>query len=190
MVLKRCNIDREEVFEIVKKEINILRQFTGPYVTKLIESDIQHVGRTAAREALLLMEYYPGGHLLNRLNARHGQQLPAESIYRIFGQILMGVRGFHEANPPIINRDFKLENILFGTVKTICLLLYLFFSFVLHVFFFFFPFKFIFFRMVKSVFVTLAVVKSPPSISGTPPNENESTRRSNEKPLKCIAPRR
>lgn len=118
MVLKRCNIDREEVYNIVKKEISILQRFTGPYVTKLIENDVNFVNnRPDAREALLLLEYYPGGHLLQRLNQRQGSPLPAESIYRIFGQILMGVKSFHENNPPIINRDLKLENILFGTVS-------------------------------------------------------------------------
>jgi hypothetical protein len=115
MVLKRCNIDREEIFKVVKKEISILQKFAGPYVTKLIDSDIATV-RSTSREALLLLEYYSGGHLLSRLNTRNGQPLPAESVYRIFGQILMGVRTFHENNPPIINRDFKLENILFGPV--------------------------------------------------------------------------
>jgi serine/threonine protein kinase len=115
MVLKRCNIDREEIFKVVKKEISILQRFEGPYVTKLIDSDIATV-RSTSREALLLLEYYSGGHLLTRLNTRNGQPLPAESIYRIFGQILMGVRTFHENNPPVINRDFKLENILFGPV--------------------------------------------------------------------------
>ena len=119
MVLKRCNIDRENVFEIVKKEINILQRFEGPYITRLIESDVQQI--RSSREALLLLEYYPGGHLLDRLNARHGSLLPAESIYRIFGQILQGVRAFHENNPPIINRDLKLENILFGPVRILYL---------------------------------------------------------------------
>eukprot|EP01039_Chlorochromonas_danica_P000800 gene800-868_t len=112
LALKRCNIDRPSSFEIVKKEVNLLRKFTGPYVVKLIDNDIGE--RDGRREALLLMEYYPGGHLLDRLNSRHGSFLPAEAIYRIFGQILLGIQAFHENHPPIIHRDIKLENVLFG----------------------------------------------------------------------------
>lgn len=149
MVLKRCNIDREEVFNIVKKEISILQRFTGPYITKMVENDVNFVNnRPDSREALLLLEYYPGGHLLHRLNQRQGSYLPAESIYRIFGQILMGVKVFHENNPPIINRDLKLENILFGTVSCRNNVYSPEFS------------CFFFHRMVKCVYVTLALVKS------------------------------
>jgi serine/threonine protein kinase len=115
LVLKRCNIDREAVFQVVKKEISILQKFSGPYITKLIGYETIQKGRS--KEALLLLEYYPGGHLLHRLNSRHGSNLPAETLYRIFGQILMGVKSFHESAPPIINRDLKLENILFGQVR-------------------------------------------------------------------------
>jgi AP2-associated kinase len=113
MILKRCNVDRPEVFEIVKKEINILQKFKSPYIVSLIDNDVAM--RNSSREAYILLEYCPGGHLLSRLNERHGQLLPAESIYRIFGQVLLGMKSLHESRPPIIHRDIKLENILFGT---------------------------------------------------------------------------
>jgi len=112
-VLKRCNIDRQEVFDIVKKEISILQEFGGPYVVKLVDSAIFERS-TRSKEALLLLEYYPGGHLLERLNKRNGVHLPIDSIYRTFGYILLGVKPFHEHYPVIIHRDLKLENILFA----------------------------------------------------------------------------
>lgn len=114
-VLKRCNVDRDESLQIVKKEINILQRFGGPYIVELIDSDII-LKNKRSREALLLLDFCPGGHLLDRLNSRNGRLLPAESIYRIFGQILLGVRALHLNNPPITHRDLKLENILFGQV--------------------------------------------------------------------------
>jgi hypothetical protein len=116
LVLKRCNIERENMFDTVRKEVNILQRFGGPYMVKLLDNDVGNRGRS--REALLLLEYYPGGHLLDRLNRRQGNPLPTESIYRIFGQILQGLRPFHECNPPIIHRDIKLENVLFGPVSS------------------------------------------------------------------------
>lgn len=115
MILKRCNVDRPEVFNVVRKEISILQKFSGPYVVSLIDNDVAN--RNHAREAYLLLDYCPGGHLLDRLNQRGGQVLPAESIYRIFGQILLGVKSLHDSRPPIIHRDLKLENTLFGTVR-------------------------------------------------------------------------
>lgn len=84
-------------------------------MTKLIDNSISQ--RNGPKEALILLEYYPGGHLLERLTKRNGSFLPSESIYKIFGQILIGVKSFHESCPPIIHRDLKLENILFAPVR-------------------------------------------------------------------------
>lgn len=115
LVLKRCNVDRAESMETVKKEISILQRFASPYMVELLASDIIQKNKQS-REALLLMEYYSGGHLLDRLNARNGQFLPAESLLRIFGQILLSLKPLHFHNPPVTHRDLKLENILFDGV--------------------------------------------------------------------------
>lgn len=115
-VLKRCNVDREEALTTVKKEINILQRFAGPYVVELIDSDIIIKNRSS-REALLLLDFCPGGHLLERLNKRNGSFLPKESIFRMFGQLLLALKPMHESNPPVVHRDLKLENILFGVVR-------------------------------------------------------------------------
>jgi serine/threonine protein kinase len=117
-VLKRCNVDREVAFATVKKEINILQRFAGPYMVELIDSDIITKNRTS-REALLLLDFCPGGHLLERLNSRNGNPLPAESVFRIFGQLLLALKPLHENRPPVVHRDLKLENILFGAVSCV-----------------------------------------------------------------------
>lgn len=114
-VLKRAGIERSEIFEVVKKEINILQQFSGPHFVKLLASEIITVNR-GKQEACLLLEFCPGGHLLDRLNSRNGNYLPPASLYRIFGQLLTALKPMHEHNPPVTHRDLKLENILFGTV--------------------------------------------------------------------------
>ena len=116
MVLKRCNIDREESFAIASKEINMLQQFKGPYVVELIDSCIFQKTKTS-REALLLLDYYPGDHLLNRLRQRNDVPLPEESALRMFGQLCLALKDMHAHRPPIVHRDIKLENVLFGVVS-------------------------------------------------------------------------
>ena len=114
-VMKRCGVDSPEIFEIVKKEINILQLFAGPFVVVLLGQEILNIH--GKRQACLLLENCPGGHLLDRLNSRQGSPLPSAGIYRIFGQLLKALKPFHEHSPPITHRDLKLENILFGTVN-------------------------------------------------------------------------
>ena len=115
LVLKKCAIQRQESYDIVKKEIFMLQRYANPYIVKLLASEI--LQQRGSSDALLLLEMCPGGHLLERLNSRNGQPLPIASIYRIFGQILLALRPMHENVPPITHRDIKLENILFGSVS-------------------------------------------------------------------------
>lgn len=110
--MKRCSIQNEDQFDTVKNEIACLESFSGPYVVKLIAKAITTRGNY--KQALMLLEYCPGGHLLDRLLQRNGEYANPTTICQITGQILMGLRPMHCANPPVIHRDLKLENILFG----------------------------------------------------------------------------
>lgn len=108
-------MQRKESFETVQKEINLLQKFTGDYVIKLLGSEI--IGHhTNSPEALLLLEFCPGGHLLDRLLARNGNKLNQEEVMRIFGMLLQALLPMHASHPPIVHRDIKLENVLFGAV--------------------------------------------------------------------------
>ena len=99
----------------MQKEINMLQKFAGDYVIKLLGNEI--MGRhTNSPEALLLLEFCPGGHLLDRLLARQGNKLTQEEVMRIFGMLLQALLPMHASNPPIVHRDIKLENVLIGTV--------------------------------------------------------------------------
>lgn len=115
--MKRCNVERPDTFEVVKKEVKILNTFKGPYVVELLADEVITV--RGAPEACLLLEYCPGGHLLDKLKTRAGRHLPAANIYKIFGQILLSLKPFHDNSPPVTHRDLKLENILFGGVSVI-----------------------------------------------------------------------
>lgn len=114
-VLKRCDVQREESLDVVKKEISILEKCAGPYIVKYFASDIILAKTNNHKQALILLEYCPNGHLLERLLARNKSYLPLDGIYRIFGQLLMAVNSLHNSNPIIIHRDLKLENVLFGS---------------------------------------------------------------------------
>jgi serine/threonine protein kinase len=120
MVLKRCNIDRQESFDIANTEIKMLQKFKGPYVVNLLDSCVYQKSKTT-REAFLLMEYYPGDHLLNRLLQRNGAHLPQDAIFRMFGQLCLAVKDMHLSRPAIVHRDIKLENVLFGQVRIVTL---------------------------------------------------------------------
>lgn len=116
--LKRCGIQRQESYDIVNKEITLLKRFRHRNIVHLIASEILTIG--GKREAFLLLDYCPGGHLLQRLNARNGTPMAQSDVCRIFGQVLQAVLPMHESSPPVVHRDLKLENILFsagGDVK-------------------------------------------------------------------------
>lgn len=94
----------------------MLQKFAGDYVIKLLGNEI--IGRhSSSPEALLLLEFCPGGHLLDRLLSRNGTKLNQEEVMRIFGMLLQALLPMHASNPPIIHRDIKLENVLFGVVR-------------------------------------------------------------------------
>jgi AP2-associated kinase len=96
----------------VNKEITLLRKFKDRHIVNLIASETSQ--NSGKREAYLLLEYCPGGHLLARLNSRGGVPLPLSDICRMFTQILDAVAPLHESSPPVTHRDLKLENILFS----------------------------------------------------------------------------
>ena len=112
-VLKKCSIQRQEEYNIVKKEVQILDKFRDcTYIVNMVTSQVG----SGSREGLILLEMCNGGHLLDKLNATRSQNtyLDQRHICTIFGQILTGIRALHEAQPVITNRDIKLENVLFG----------------------------------------------------------------------------
>lgn len=116
-VLKRCSIARPEIFELVNKEIKFLKLFAGPYTVEFLGSEI--VNQARGREALILLGFCPGGNLFEKLSTRNGAFVPFQNCLKIFQQILLSVKPFHDHTPPVTHRDLKLENILFAVDGTI-----------------------------------------------------------------------
>jgi AP2-associated kinase len=97
--------------DIVNLEIKMLKDFRCENIVQIMGSEIKSSAHNK-KEAFILLEYCPGGHLLDILNRKAGVLLPISTICDVFGQVLKAVRGLHEHVPPVTHRDLKLENIL------------------------------------------------------------------------------
>lgn len=64
--------------------------------------------------AFFVMEYVAGGDLEQYLNSfiKSNLSMPVSRVLNLMRQILSGLNTLHAANPPIIHRDLKLNNIL------------------------------------------------------------------------------
>jgi serine/threonine protein kinase len=111
--LKRCNVNHTSTLEIVKKEIHLLQLFTSPYIVQVLGTDF--IQTKNGREALILLEYCPGGHLLERLLQRQGKYIHEHTIFKFFSQLLQAVSILHNNDPHVVHRDLKLENVLFAS---------------------------------------------------------------------------
>lgn len=89
----------------------MLRDFRCENIVQILGSDNKLINPNK-KEALILLEYCPGGHLLNILNRKAGSVLQMSTICDVFSQILRGIKVLHDHKPPVTHRDIKLENIL------------------------------------------------------------------------------
>ncbi len=111
--LKKCSIQRQETFNTVQKEVNMLKRFKDCQYIVTIMGELVSM----ANGALILLEWCAGGHLLDKLNkmdAAHSA-FNTREVCRIFGQVLTAMNVLHTARPRfVVHRDIKCENILFG----------------------------------------------------------------------------
>lgn len=110
-VLKRCSVQNNQAMEVVKKEIYLLQLFSCPNIVQILGTEFV-AAKNNSREALILLEFCPGGHLLDRLQKREGKIIPDKMRFRFFAQLLNAVQCLHNNVPYIVHRDLKLENIL------------------------------------------------------------------------------
>ncbi|ESO92636.1 hypothetical protein LOTGIDRAFT_120493 [Lottia gigantea] len=64
---------------------------------------------------MIVMEYAPGGTLLDYLQSRNGQLLDEEEILKFFAQMLLSLQHVHSKQ--ILHRDLKTQNILLDKKK-------------------------------------------------------------------------
>lgn len=112
VVLKRVAVPDGERLKMVEKEIAFMRRL-GDHknIVRYYESRIDALP-IGGFEALILMEYCPGGGVIDLMNRRLQQRLTEPEILKIFSDVVEALAYMHYCNPPVLHRDLKVENIL------------------------------------------------------------------------------
>ncbi|KAI0248354.1 hypothetical protein BJV78DRAFT_1284870 [Lactifluus subvellereus] len=111
-VLKRIAVPNEPMLTEVKKEVDIMRILKGhPNIVHLIDA-AWHRTSTGVYEVFILMEYCPGGGIIDMMNRRLRERLTEADILQIFVDVCEGVAAMHNLRPALLHRDLKVENIL------------------------------------------------------------------------------
>lgn len=101
-IKEMCN----ENNKYIKREIQIMKTITNPYVVKLYDCFEDN------NKIYIIMEYIPNGTLESFIKNNKGNFLSQEIVMHIFYQILGGLNYLHSND--IIHRDIKPDNILFN----------------------------------------------------------------------------
>ncbi|KAG6873851.1 hypothetical protein C0995_010463 [Termitomyces sp. Mi166 len=111
-VLKRIAVPDEGMLAEVKKEVDVMRLLKGhPNIVHLIDA-AWHRMANGMYEVFILMEFCPGGGIIDMMNRRLRERLTEAEILQIFVDVCEGVACMHNVRPPLLHRDLKVENIL------------------------------------------------------------------------------
>ncbi|EMD42252.1 hypothetical protein CERSUDRAFT_110779 [Gelatoporia subvermispora B] len=111
-VLKRIAVPNESMLSEVKKEVDIMRLLRGhPNIVYLIDA-AWHQMPNGTYEVFILMEFCPGGGIIDMMNRRLRERLTEQEILTIFADVCEGLAAMHSLKPPILHRDLKVENVL------------------------------------------------------------------------------
>ncbi|KAG5647686.1 hypothetical protein DXG03_008409 [Asterophora parasitica] len=96
----------------VKKEVDVMRLLKGhPNIVHLIDA-AWHKMPNGMHEVFILMEFCPGGGIIDMMNRRLRERLTEAEILQIFVDVCEGVAYMHNLRPALLHRDLKVENIL------------------------------------------------------------------------------
>ncbi|KAI9316907.1 kinase-like domain-containing protein [Dichotomocladium elegans] len=112
VVLKRVVVPDNERLRTIEKEIAFMRRL-GDHknIVRYYASRVDPLP-TGGYEAFILMEYCPGGGVIDLMNRRLQQRLTEPEILKIFSDVCEALAYMHYCNPPVLHRDLKVENIL------------------------------------------------------------------------------
>lgn len=112
IAVKRLNLDGSQGHREWLAEIIFLGQLRHPHLVKLIGYCCEEEQR------LLVYEYMTRGSLENQLFRRYSATLPWSTRMKIALGAAKGLAFLHEADKPVIYRDFKTSNILLDSDYT------------------------------------------------------------------------
>lgn len=110
--LKRISVNNVHDLEICKQEIEIMKLLSGH------KNTIKYLGCTVNQtspgiyEVLILMEYCREGHVVQLMNEHINSGFSESLVLKVFTDTCEAVAKLHHADPPVIHRDLKVENIL------------------------------------------------------------------------------
>ncbi|KAK6944733.1 Serine-threonine/tyrosine-protein kinase, catalytic domain [Dillenia turbinata] len=112
MAVKLLDLDGTQGHREWLTEVIFLGQLRHPHLVKLIGYSCEDEHR------LLVYEYMPRGSLENQLFRRYSVSLPWSTRMKIALGAAKGLAFLHEAEKPVIYRDFKASNILLDSDYT------------------------------------------------------------------------
>ncbi|KDN50812.1 hypothetical protein K437DRAFT_59823 [Tilletiaria anomala UBC 951] len=111
-VLKRMAVPDKDALATVRSEVEAHKLLRNqPNIVHFIEASATALS-SGGYEIFILMEYCPGGGIIDLMNARLRDRLREHEILKIFSDVCAGVAVMHHLDPPLMHRDLKVENIL------------------------------------------------------------------------------
>ncbi|KAK2738184.1 hypothetical protein FQN57_007159 [Myotisia sp. PD_48] len=111
-VLKRVAVPDKSTLANMRTEVETMKRLKGHrHIVTYMDSHASQLSG-GGYEVFLLMEYCPGGGLIDFMNTRLQNRLTEPEILKIFNDISEGVACMHYLKPPLLHRDLKVENIL------------------------------------------------------------------------------
>jgi serine/threonine-protein kinase len=110
-VFKRTGMARAELEEMMAEAV-MLSRLAHPNIVRVFDANTVMIDQK--EHGYFTMENVPGGSL-DKFWRSHGMQLvPVETTVDILKQVCRGLIVAHSADPPIIHRDIKPQNVLIG----------------------------------------------------------------------------
>lgn len=110
-VFKQTHLDAEEVTKMLGEAI-LLSRIGHPNIVRVFDANTLETKHGTC--GFFTMEYVPGGTLDKFWRSFGSKRIPVETCVELMKQICRGLSVAHNANPPIIHRDIKPQNILVG----------------------------------------------------------------------------